>query len=74
MATCPQCNTSSRTDPTAMILTPTLLPVEPVDRFSLAGVMPKMTARAGHRLTCRCGWTTVGQMVDGHLIPTTTEG
>jgi hypothetical protein len=57
-----------------MILTPTLLPVEPVDRFSLAGVMPKMTARAGHRLTCRCGWTTVGQMVDGHLIPTTTEG
>lgn len=74
MATCPECGTSSRTDPTVMRLEP-VLQASPVGTYSLAGVQMKFSARAAHRLTCRCGWTVTGQIEDGHLIPlpTTTE-
>lgn len=75
MATCPECGTSSRIDPTAMTLAP-ILQAKPVGAYSLAGVMMKAPVRLAYRLACRCGWTVTGQIESNQFVvdPTTTEG
>jgi hypothetical protein len=61
MATCPNCGTSSRVDPEAMVIRPVLTP-KPLGTFSLAGSSMKLSARLEQRLACRCGWH-----IDGHI-------
>jgi hypothetical protein len=67
MATCPRCGGSSRTDPTLMTLEP-VFGADSASSFSLSGAQVKVSARSAMRLTCRCGWSVVGQIVDGQLV------
>lgn len=59
MATCPNCNTSSRTDPDALSVD-RVLEARPLGTWSLAGAQLKTSAVERLRLSCRCGWSVLG--------------
>ncbi len=60
MATCPNCGTSSRTDPNAMVVSEGLM-ARPLGTWSLAGQQLKTSAYGPlYKLSCRCGWAIWG--------------
>lgn len=59
MATCPNCRTSSRTDPDAFSVEE-VVQAKPIGSFSLAGAQLKLSGVMRLRLRCRCGWSILG--------------
>ncbi len=68
MATCPNCQVSSREDPTAMEVID-VLTARPLGAWSLAGATMKVSAYRTLRLQCRCGWS-----IEGWLQPSEETG
>jgi hypothetical protein len=61
MATCPACGTRSRTDVEAFTLQPVMV-AKSLGDFALAGQTPKVVAVERWKLSCRCGWSILGQL------------
>lgn len=72
MATCPECGTSSRTQPGALWLDAVLV-TSPLTAQSLSGSQLKTGARR-LRLSCRCGWKILGEVRDGVFWGDSDEG
>lgn len=63
MATCPNCGTSSRSDPAAMQVSEVLsVPDTFPLNASLAGAQMKASATLTLRLACGCGWSILGRL------------
>lgn len=67
MATCPECGTSSRVDPTAITVQEVLV-AKPLGTFSLAGVTDKRSAYTRLQMSCRCGWKILGYIEGEYFV------
>lgn len=63
VATCPNCHSSTRTEPECMSVSKALN-AKPLGTFSVAGAQTKTVAIDCLKLECRCGWSILGYIHD----------